>query len=130
MQIVKTLEQQAIALFGLSKHRLTGRKHFAVLLRHTMCLVLNRRGWSLNKIAPHMGYKDHTTVMHAVNKMAERTSYDPAYAAKVDTLAAYREPPLRIAPPPYVGGAAGPRPPPPPPPHAAGHDGRGRCLAR
>ena len=97
MQIVKTLEQQAIALLGLHKRTLAGRKHFAVLLRHTMCLVLNRRGWSLNKIAPHMGYKDHTTVMHAVAKMTLRYDTDPTYAAKVDKLVAYREPPVRLA---------------------------------
>lgn len=97
MQIVKTLEQQAIALLGLGKHRLTGRAYHAVLLRHTMCLVLSRRGWSYNKIAPHMGYKDHTTVMHAVAKMTLRYDADPAYAAKVDKLVAYREPPLDLA---------------------------------
>lgn len=97
MQIVKTLERQAIDLLGLSKHRLAGRTHFAVLLRHTMCLVLSKRGWSYNKIAPHMGYKDHTTVMHAVAKMTLRYDADPAYAAKVDKLVAYREPPLDLA---------------------------------
>ena len=97
MQIVKTLEQQAIDLFGLRKHRLTGKAHYAVLLRHTMCLVLRKRGWTYNKIAPHMGYKDHTTVMHAVAKMNGRYDTDPAYAAKVDKLVVYREPPVRLA---------------------------------
>ena len=97
MQIVKTLERQAIDLFGLHKRTLTGRKHFAVLLRHTMCLVLSRRGWSYNKIAPHMGYKDHTTVLHAVRKMTLRLDTDAAYADKVAKLVEYREPPVRLA---------------------------------
>lgn len=97
MQIIKTLERQAIDLLGLHKRTLTGRKHFAVLLRHTLCLALSKRGWSLNKIAPHMGYKDHTTVMHAVAKMTLRYDADPAYAANVDKLVAYRDPPLDIA---------------------------------
>jgi len=97
MQIVKTLERQAIDLLGLHKRTLTGRGHFAVLLRHTMCLALRKRGWAYQKIAKELGYKDHTTVLHAVAKMTKRFDTDPLYAAKVTQLAEYREPPVRLA---------------------------------
>jgi hypothetical protein len=97
MQIVKTLERQAIDLLGLHKRTLTGRKHFAVLLRHTMCLVLRKRGWAYQKIAKELGYKDHTTVLHAVAKMTDRFNTDRFYAEKVTKLAEYREPPVRLA---------------------------------
>jgi hypothetical protein len=96
MQIVKTLERQAIDLLGLHKRTLTGRGHFAVLLRHTMCLVLRKRGWAYQKIARELGYKDHTTVLHAVAKMTKRFDTDRFYADKVSKLAEYREPPIKI----------------------------------
>jgi hypothetical protein len=97
MQIVKTLERQAIDLLGLHKRTLTGRGHFAIVLRHTMCLALRKRGWAYQKIARKLGYKDHTTVLHAVAKMTARYGYDAPYAAKVDALVAYRLPPVRLA---------------------------------
>jgi hypothetical protein len=97
MQIVKTLEQQAIDLLGLRKRTLTGRGHFAVVLRHTMCLVLRKRGWAYQKIAKELGYADHTTVLHAVAKMTKRFDTDRFYAEKVTKLAEYRDPPVRLA---------------------------------
>jgi len=97
MQIVKTLEQQAIDLLGLRKRTLTGRGHFAVVLRHTMCLILRKRGWAYHKIAKELGYKDHTTVLHAVAKMTKRFDTDRFYAEKVTKLAEYRDPPVKLA---------------------------------
>jgi len=96
MTIIDAIRRETIDALGLHKRTLTGRGHSAVLLRHTLCLVLSKRGWSYNKIAATLGYKDHTTVMHAVRKMTARYGYDAPYAAKVDALVAYRLPPVRL----------------------------------
>jgi transcriptional regulator len=97
MQIVKTLERQAIDLLGLHKRTLTGRGHFAIVLRHTMRLTLRKRGWAYQKIARELGYKDHTTVLHAVAKMTKRFDTDRFYAEKVTKLVEYRDPPVKLA---------------------------------
>ena len=97
MTIVDIIRRDAIDALGLRKRTLTGKGHSSVLLRRTMCLVLRKRGWSLMKIAAALEYKDHTSVMHAIRRMAARYDTDAAYAAKVDALAAYRLPPVKLA---------------------------------
>lgn len=83
------IREEAIRVLGLQKRTLTGRAHAAVLLRHTLCLVLRRRGWPMRAIYSELGYKDHTTVVHGVAQMVAREKIDPVYKARVAALRDY-----------------------------------------
>jgi len=83
------IREEATRVLGLQKRTLTGRGHAAVCLRHTLGLVLRRRGWPLRAIYPLLGYKDHTTVVHGVAQMVAREKTDPVYKARVDALRGY-----------------------------------------
>lgn len=83
------IREEAIRVLGLQKRTLTGRAHAAVFLRHTLCLVLRRRGWPMRSIYPALGYKDHTTIVHAVAQMVAREKADPVYKARVAALRDY-----------------------------------------
>lgn len=60
-----------------------------VIARHTaMYLTREITKRSYPKIAKVFGRRDHTSIIHACEKTAERMAHDPAYAARVEKLRA------------------------------------------
>lgn len=76
-------------LFGVRPHDVTGPSRYGLYLkaRYAVCLALRRRGWSYGQIGALLGGRDHTTIMNACENAERMVTADPAYAAKVTTLA-------------------------------------------
>lgn len=79
----------AARLFGFPLEELTGhgRKHPVAIARQAAVWVIRRRvGMSYPEILQFLSVKDHSTLIHAVDKVEERMAIDPGYACKVRTL--------------------------------------------
>jgi len=63
-------------------------KQLAFARQVTMYLLRTRLRLSLKEVGRALGDKDHTTVMHAVEKVTRLRSQDPGFAQRLDKLAA------------------------------------------
>jgi chromosomal replication initiator protein len=76
--------------FGISVADITGNcrtKQLALARQVAMYLLRHSLHISLNEIGICLGGKDHTTVMHAVNKIEQLRTKDPALESRLDQLA-------------------------------------------
>lgn len=81
--------RRAAAAFGVTVAdiRNGGRtKQLALARQVTMYLMRRKRNLSLSDIGRALGGKDHTTVMHAVNKIEKLRVKDPGFAARLRKL--------------------------------------------
>ncbi len=62
-------------------------KQLALARQVTMYLLRTRLNLSLKEVGYALGGKDHTTVMHAMDKITRLRSVDSAFAARIDSLA-------------------------------------------
>ena len=64
------------------------RRHKSVALPRQVCMWLARKHtrFSLEEIGGYFGGRDHTTVMHAVRTVSERTSKDAALSSDVERI--------------------------------------------
>jgi chromosomal replication initiator protein len=92
--------------FGLTRGQLLGRRHLPpiVLARHVAILLCFEmlQGASLKQVGHWFG-RDHTTVLHARERMRRRMAADPKFASQVEELrriiigASHRRPPVIAA---------------------------------
>ena len=78
------------SLYGMTVADITGprrTKLLALARQVAMYLMRTYLKLSLKEIGYYFGNRDHTTVMHAVEKIEELRVRDPAFAAKVEKLA-------------------------------------------
>lgn len=114
--ISPTLLVAAIAVtFDLSVEELTGpsRQRHVVHARQAAAWVLRRAYASirLETIATLLGWRDHTTVIHAIAQVERRRQDNPELAALLDDLVATPAPPRPI----FLHQASQPRERPPAP---------------
>jgi len=64
------------------------RRHKSVTEPRQVCMWLARKWtrFSLEEIGGYFGGRDHTTVMHSIRAVEERTSQTPAFKSEVDKL--------------------------------------------
>jgi chromosomal replication initiator protein len=64
------------------------RRHRSITTPRQVCMYLARRRttYSLEEIGGYFGGRDHTTVMHAIRTIGDRTDADAAFAAQVDQI--------------------------------------------
>jgi len=75
--------------FGVSLREITsgGRtKQLALARQVAMYLLRSTLSLSLKEIGALFGNKDHTTVMHAIKRVSDLRTKDPAFAARLDKL--------------------------------------------
>jgi Bacterial dnaA protein helix-turn-helix len=84
--------QRAVAAeFGLSwKIMFTASRHGRVVLPRQIAIYLTREliGVSLQEIGRRFGGRDHTTILHAVNKIQKMMDADACFAGGIDRLRA------------------------------------------
>lgn len=76
---------------GIAPDDLTGPRRDRLIAwpRQEACWILRQRtGMSLPLIGQQMGGRDHTTIMHGLNAVAQRRRDDTLYRAQTDTLLA------------------------------------------
>lgn len=80
-------------LFGTTPRDITAKSRFRrhVRPRWAVCYVLVSRGYSRARVAPLVGLRDHTTVIHALRRVEEIMATDPVFAGRVATLTALRD---------------------------------------
>lgn len=82
--------QRIVAIkYGISKAQMIGerRTHNVVLPRQiAMYLAKTLTPRSLPEIGRRFGMRDHTTVLHAVRKIAARCVSDPVFAGEIEQL--------------------------------------------
>lgn len=87
--------QAVAARFGFTVAELQGqcRKPSVVRARNAAAFLLRARGTSAGKqrsypeMAAALGGRDHSTIIHAVQRAIDRAARDPAYAEAVEALA-------------------------------------------
>jgi chromosomal replication initiator protein len=64
------------------------KRHRSVTLPRQVCMALARKHTrlSLQEIGGHFGGRDHTTVMHALDAVADRCTGDPEFKAQYEAL--------------------------------------------
>lgn len=86
----QALIAQTARVFGVDPDVLVGRSRTAYVTsaRQAAAYVLRLRfqQLSLHEIGTLLGGRDHTTIIHALKAVANRTRCDPAYAAQVRIL--------------------------------------------
>jgi hypothetical protein len=85
---------QACADIGLTPAALRARSRHKVVMRPRQCVayVLRKRtAWSYPQIASFIGLSDHTTALHAANKIADLMERDDEIRATVERLMAAPE---------------------------------------
>lgn len=84
------LIQKAVAdFFDLSREAIRGRRRTAsVALARQAAMYLSREhtGLSLKEIGAHFGGKDHSTVIHACEKITELIRNDPEFEKKIEKI--------------------------------------------
>lgn len=89
-KVTLSLIQEVVAsYYSLDPNDLTNKKRnravaFPRQVAMYLCRVLTDA--SLPTVGQHFGGRDHTTVLHAYNKISEQMKYDPALAATIQTL--------------------------------------------
>jgi chromosomal replication initiation ATPase DnaA len=85
----KSVILRAASLTGYAPKEITGVGRTAPLarVRFAIMLVLRRRGLSLPEIGRRLGGRDHTTVMHGVERAEAMLSSDADFAALFDQIA-------------------------------------------
>lgn len=87
-------------LRGVTRAELIGyiRTMTVSMARHEVCYLLRTyASLSLNQIAGLLGDRDHTTILHSVQRVEARLRTDPAYPARFAKLIAILEPALSDA---------------------------------
>lgn len=75
--------------FGVSPHLLCGHSRTKELVQArqvAMFLMRTLLSQSLKEIGRHFGGRDHTTVLHALNKIEQLRTSDPSFAGRLSTL--------------------------------------------
>ncbi len=88
-QQFRRIHDVVAAHYGFARNDIISIRRTGGLIRarHTaMYLARLETSKSLPEIGRLFGGRDHTTVLHAVNKMAKRAADDPEYAAEIETL--------------------------------------------
>lgn len=69
---------------------ISARRDLQVILPRQIAMYLAKilTAHSLPQIGRHFGDRDHTTVLHAVRKMASRVAAEPEFAAEIEKLKA------------------------------------------
>ena len=62
------------------------QKSISIPRQVSMYLARKRTRFSLEQIGGYFGGRDHTTVMHAINKVNQRLKQDPAFSQHIDQL--------------------------------------------
>jgi len=86
---IEAIQQQVAAHFGLTAQLLIGktRKKEVVTARQvSMYLAKQLTQNPLKTIGLHFGNRDHSTVIHAINTVVEKSQNDTSYAKVVETL--------------------------------------------
>ncbi len=89
-----TLQQITDVVTGYYNMKLSDlqsrRRHKSVAGPRQVCMWLARKltRFSLEEIGGYFGGRDHTTVMHSIKTVDERTAADPQFKAEVDNLLA------------------------------------------
>lgn len=75
--------------FGITSADLVGSRRFKKLAfaRHMAALIIHERTkMSLPRIAPRLGYRDHTTVLHGIRSSRERLAQYPEFRRVYDSV--------------------------------------------
>ena len=86
--LICDLISEAARVFYITQEELVGpsRKHIYTKARFALMKALHIRGWSTNKIGKQLA-KDHTTVMHGLDRAEELMLTDVRFRMRVQYLA-------------------------------------------
>lgn len=86
--LVKDLLGEAANIFGVSVKELQGSKRhrYIARARFALCAALRERGASYPQIGTWLGGRDHTTIMHAVDRARFIAERDDVFAAAIERL--------------------------------------------
>lgn len=76
-------------LFDIHPRDLVSNARFGFLMpaRFALYKALHMRGWAYSRIGKCLDGRDHTTIIHGVDRATYMMERDPAYAQKVQILA-------------------------------------------
>ena len=98
--LIQDLVNEAARLFSLKSSEITGRSRQAYVARarFALCAALRERGASYPQIGKWLGGRDHSTIIHAVERARYIAERDPHYAKTIERLAdfEYDEEPCNI----------------------------------
>lgn len=89
MTTIVEIQRRTAKHFGIRLADMTSKRRLRRIARPrqvAMALAYEICGRSLPVIGREFGGRDHTTVLHAVRKVAELSATDPAFAADVAQL--------------------------------------------
>ncbi len=86
---IQTIIDAVTDFFGVKLSDLQSkRRHRSITVPRQVCMYLARKrtNYSLEEIGGYFGGRDHTTVMHAIRTIDERSEVDKIFAAQVDEI--------------------------------------------
>lgn len=86
---IDTIQQVTADYFNIKVQDLSSRKrpdNIARARQIAMFITRNMTDYSLVQIGQYFGGKDHTTVMHAINKVEKLSKEDPKFKATIDEI--------------------------------------------
>lgn len=87
--LIKDLIAEAARVFELKSSEITGpsRQAYVVRARFALCAALRERGASYPQIGKWLGGRDHSTIIHAVDRAHYIAERDKHFAKAVERLA-------------------------------------------
>ena len=98
--LVQDLIDETARIFSLKSAEITGpsRQSYVARARFALCAALRERGASYPQIGKWLGGRDHTTIIHAVERARYIAERDQRYASAIERLAdfEYKEEPCKL----------------------------------